>query len=142
MPRLGVNPYAPPAYNGIDQSSVPPGYRDVSFDYVYNPAQLTANQIRQDQLSVDNDADFCWRAIVVNNNTGAFAARFSDSDWYWLSSARISNTNLQGDPASPYPWFPEVIIPAGGRIGIEVQDLSGNPNTIQMLFRGCKRYAI
>ena len=142
MARNGINPYAPPVYNGIGQASVPAGYRDVSFDYVYNPAVLTANLVRQDQLSIDNDADFCWRAIVINAFTGIFAVRFSDSDWYWLSSARITNTNIQGDPASPYPWFPEVIIPAGGRIGIDIQDLSGAENTIQMLFRGVKRYAI
>jgi hypothetical protein len=139
--RNGINPYAPPAYNGIGQVSVPSGYRDNSFDYVFD-VTLTANQSLRTQQSIHNDSDFCWRATVINRNTGLFMVQFSDSDWYFLSSEPIVSLNIQGDPASPYPVFPEIIIPAGGRIGINITDLSGNPNTIQMLFRGVKRYAI
>jgi hypothetical protein len=141
MFRAGINPYAPPAYNGIGQLDVPGGYKDQSFDYVFN-VTLTASQVLQTQLSVENDADFPWRATVINLFTGAFSVRFSDSDDYWLSSGRIINTNIQGNPSSPYPEFPEVIIPAGGKIGIDIADLSVAENTIQILFRGVKRFAI
>jgi hypothetical protein len=141
MRQAGINPYAPPAYNGIGQADVPIGYKDQSFDYVYD-VSLTALLVLQDQLSVENDADFAWRATVLNDFDGAFAVRFSDSDDYWLSSARIINTNIQGDPASPYPEFPEIIIPAGGKIGIDIADLSDDDNVIQILFRGVKRYAL
>lgn len=139
--RAGINAYAPPAYNGVGQLDVPNGYKDQSFDYVYNRT-LTALQVLQDQLSIENDADFAWRATVINDFDGAFSVRFSDSDDYWLSSARIINTNIQGDPSSPYPEFPEIIIPAGGKIGIDIADLFNDDNTIQILFRGVKRYAI
>ena len=36
--------------------------------------------------------------------------------------------------------FPASLIPAGGRIGIDIQDTSGAQNTIELLFRGVKRY--
>lgn len=137
-----ANPYAPPAYNGIGQTNVPNGYRDVQFDYVFDIV-LTANQSLQTQQSVHNDADFMWRAVVNARNTANnFTVRFSDSDWYYLSSAPIHSLNLQGDASSPYPVWTEIAIPAGGRIGVDITDLSGAQNTIQLLFRGVKRYVV
>lgn len=139
MPRT-ANVYAPPAYNGLGDGS-PPGYTDVGFDYVYNIV-LTANQALVDQLPIMNDADFAWRALFISANTGAFSVRFSDSQWYWLSSARIINTNLPGDAAAPFPVFPELLLPAGGRIGLDLLDTSAAPNTIQIVMRGVKRYRV
>lgn len=139
--RYSSSPYASPAYNGIGQTNVPPQYRDVAFDYVF-PATLNANQRVQLQQSIDNDADFAWRAVVINTMTGAFSVRFSDSDWYYLSSGAILSNNILGDPSSPWPVFPEIMLPAGGIIGVELTDLSGAGNTIELLFRGAKRYAL
>ena len=93
------------------------------------------------QLGVHNDSDFCWRATVVSS-TGLFAVQFADSDWFFLSSAPVVSSNIQGDPSSPSPVFPEIIIPAGGRIGINLTDLSNAPNTVRLLFRGAKRFQI
>ena len=136
-----VNPYAPPAYNGMNDSP-PPGMVDVEFSYVYD-VTLTANQFLRDQtLPVTNDADFAWWAIEVNDSTGSFSVRFTDSQGYYLSNGMILSSNIQGDSSSPYPVFPEIIIPAGGRIGIDIQDLSGDTNTIQISCRGVKRYRI
>lgn len=132
------NIYAPAVYNGIPDAS-PPGYVDVAFDYIYDIA-LTASQLLTDRKTIDNDADFVLRAVVINASTGLFSVRFSDSNNYWLSSARILSTNILGDGASPYPIFPEILIPAGGFIGIEERDETAAPNTIQIAFRGCKRY--
>jgi hypothetical protein len=42
----------------------------------------------------------------------------------------------------PYPFFPELVLPAGSRVGIEINELTGNPNTIQMILRGVKRYRL
>lgn len=136
------NPYAPPAYNGIGQTGVPQGYRDNAFDYVFDVV-LSANQSLRAQQSIHNDSDFLWRATVINRVTANnFTVQFSDSDWYYLSSGPIHSLNIQGDPASPYPVWSEIVIPAGGRIGIDLVDLSGAQNTIQILFRGVKRYVV
>jgi hypothetical protein len=134
------NPYAPPAYNGMPDAS-PAGYQDQSYDYVYD-VTLAANQRLQDEVAVANDADFVLRAIVVNVNTGNFSIQISDAQWYQLSNAPVLNGNIQGDPSSPYPVFNELVFPAGGRIAILITDISAAPNTIQILFRGVKRYRV
>lgn len=139
--ELLVNPYAPPAYNGFNDSA-PLGFVDVDFVYPYD-VTLTANQFLRDQsISTTNDADFSWRAAVIAFSTGAFNIRFADSQGYYLSNGMIVSANLLGDAASPYPIFPEILIPAGGRIGIDIQDTSGSTNVIQLLMRGVKRYRI
>lgn len=139
--RYASSPYASPAFNGIGQASTPTRYRDVGFDYVF-PITLTANQVTQSQQNIDNDADFAWRAVILSAATGEFGVRFSDSDWYYLSSGYMQSANILGDPSSPWPVFPELILPAGGQIGIALIDLSGAENTIEMVFRGAKRYAL
>jgi hypothetical protein len=52
----------------------------------------------------------------------------------------LSVTFFQGTFSVQWPMFPEIVIPAGGRIGIDIQDLSAAPNTVQLAFRGVKRY--
>lgn len=135
------NPYAPPVYNGLMDAS-PQGFVDVDFTYPYDVV-LSANQFLRDQsIPTTNDADFAWRGLVIAFNTGAFNVRFADSQGFYLSNGMIASANLIGDAASPYPIFPEILIPAGGRIGVDIQDTSGNTNTIELLARGVKRYRI
>jgi hypothetical protein len=138
-----INPYAPPAYNGL-AGDYPNGYVDVDFSYVYS-VTLTANQALRDQvLALSTDADFVWRALILTANTGAFSVRFSDSQGYYLSNAVLNyQTFLYGGSVRfPFPIFPELVLPAGGRIGIDITDLSGNPNTVELTFRGVKRYRL
>jgi hypothetical protein len=141
MQAIPANPWAPPMDNGLNNAS-PLNYVDVDFTYPYDVI-LTANQFLRDQsVSTTNDADFAWRALIVAVATGSFNVRFADSQGYYLSNGVIASANLQGDAASPYPIFPEIIIPAGGRIGIDIQDTSDAGNTIELLCRGVKRYRI
>jgi hypothetical protein len=135
------NPFAPPSYQGLNDAS-PQGYVDVDFTYVYD-VTLTALQALHDQsVSTTNDADFAWRALVIAVNTGSFLVRFADSQGYYLSNGLIASANLIGDASSPYVVFPEILIPAGGRIGIDITDTSNAGNTVEILFRGVKRYRV
>jgi hypothetical protein len=135
------NPFAPPSYTGLNDAS-PQGYVDVDFIYPYD-VTLTANQFLRDQsIPTTNDADFEWRAIVISLATGTFNVRFADSQGYYLSNGMIASANILGDASSPYPVFPGILIPAGGRIGVDIQDTSGAPNTIEILCRGVKRYRV
>lgn len=135
------NPFAPPSYVGLNDAS-PEGFVDVDFSYTYD-VTLSGNQFLRDQtVSTTNDADFEWRALVMAFFTGSFNVRFADSQGYYLSNGVIANANLVGDAASPYVVWPGILIPAGGRIGIDIQDTSGQSNTIEILFRGVKRYRI
>jgi hypothetical protein len=138
---MRINPSAPPAYNGL--SGAGSGYVDQDFSYVYT-VTLTANQMLRDQvLAIATDADFCWRALVLGAYTGAFSFRFSDSQGYYLSNGMLVYSNLLwGTTPIPYPMLPEIVLPAGGRIGIDIQDLSGGSNSVELTFRGAKRYRI
>jgi hypothetical protein len=141
MQAIPANPWGAPLDNGLNNAS-PLNYQDVDFTYPYDVV-LTASQLLNNQsVSTTNDADFVIRAIVIASSTGAFNIRIYDSQGYALSSSLIASANIQGDAASPYPIFPEIIIPAGGRIGIDIQDSSGSGNTIEILFRGVKRYRV
>lgn len=135
-----LNPYSPVSLQGIDPSA-PQGYFDRPFDYAYS-VTLTANQALQGQIvSIFTEADFMWRAMYFTS-TGIFSIRFQDGDGYYLSNALIYSTNLPGTPGDPYPRFPEVKYPAGGRIYIDITDTSGSQNVIQIGFIGVNRYAL
>lgn len=137
---MGTNMLAPPAYNGTTQSPFQRAV-DITFDYVYDVV-MTANQVLNDQVvPIQNDADFIWRAFRIGTATGAFKIRFSDSQGYYFSNSLINSANFQsGGVNVDYAIFPEVAFPSGGRIGIDITDLSGAGNTIELLFRGIKRY--
>ena len=133
-------PYAPAHLLGLGDSAPSNApYPDQSFDIPFD-VSLTANQILQTSQIIERDADYVWRAVVLNSQTGIYRVQFDINGWYKLSSGQILNANMQSDPSSPYPIFPELVIPAGGRIGILITDLSGAPNTIEILFRGVKRF--
>ena len=138
---LLTNPLAPDVVNGFNPAS-PTGAVDVDFSYVYDVV-LTGNQFLQNQsVATTNDADFEWRATVISFATGAFNIRFSDSQGYYLSNTLVASANILGDASSPDPVFPGILIPAGGKIGIDIQDTSGGGNTIEIVFRGVKRYRV
>ncbi len=139
--ELLSNPFAPTVYNGFNDNS-PLGFQDVDFTYPYD-VTLTSGQFLRDQsVSTTNDADFEARGLVSAFSTGAFNIRIADSQGYYISNGMIVSANILADAASPYPFFPGILIPAGGRIGIDIQDTSGSTNVIQLLFRGVKRYRI
>ena len=93
-------------------------------------------------VSIFTEADFAWRALIPATFTGVFSVRFTDGQGYYLSSGLIHVNNLTGTPADPWIVFPETVYPAGGRIGIDIQDTSASGNTIEILCRGVKRYRV
>ena len=132
------NPYAPAAYQGlaggVEQARGP---CPRSFSYVFDQV-LVANQALATFKAMDNEADFIWWGTWVSRFTGAFTVRFADGNMRYLSDAQLVSAGLSFDPSAPYPTFPQVIIPAGGRIGIDITDISGGGNTIQIVFAGAK----
>jgi hypothetical protein len=119
-----LNPYAPPVIQGIAPINVQGlGYVDVSYGYPYN-VTLTASQfINDQQVAIGMTADFLWRGLLFVS-TGNFNVRFYDGDH------------------DPFPYFPEVWYPAGGRILLDIQDTSDDTNVIQILFMGANRYRL
>ena len=135
-----LNPLSPPAVQGINDAS-PAGYIDVPFDYVYNQT-LTANQLLNNEVvSIFTEADFAWRGLIFTA-TGLFSVQFQDGQGYYLSSGMVYSTNMPNTPGDPFPRFPEVVYPAGGRITLNIQELTGETNIVQLLFVGVNRYRI
>lgn len=134
-------PYAPAHLLGLGSTAAPDAvYPDQSFDIPFN-VTLTALQALNTQQQIERDADFVLRGIVLNSQTGIYQVQFSVNGWYNLSTGQVLNANMQSDPSSPYVVWPELIVPAGGFIGINITDLSNAGNTIQIVFRGCKRFS-
>lgn len=133
------NPYAAIGFNGVNDVS-PPEYTDKPFDYVFDVV-LSANEALTNQsVPIMTDSDFIWDSVYINTATGAFQVRFSDSCGYYLSNGLINSNNLSTFAGQPYPIIPDWWFPAGGRIGVDITDLSGATNTIQLVFRGKKRF--
>lgn len=141
MATVAYNPLAPPVQNGISQMmSGPSGFYDEAFDYLYT-VQLTASQVLTDQyVAIYTFADFAWRAVTVTVATGLFSVQFSDGQGYYLSNAPINSPNLIGTPSDPFCWPGEILLPAAGRLYINLTDLSAATNNIQLVFRGAHRF--
>lgn len=139
--NLTRNPLAPDVANGFNDVS-PAGYVDAAFSYVYDVVLQALQALQNQSLVTTNDADFLWAATIISFATGAFNVRFADSTGYWISNSMVASANILGDPSSPDPLFPSLIIPAGGRIAIDITDTSNAVNTIQIRFVGLKRYRI
>ena len=139
---VAVNPNATAVLNGL-VPEFPEQYIDVSFDYVYDVALTASQQLRDQSVPIHTDSDFVLRAVILSQATGAFSIRFNDSQGYYLSAGFMMSANfLSGTVPYPYPIFPELLFPAGSRIGIEINELTAAPNTVQLVFRGAKRYRL
>lgn len=138
------NPIAPPSVQGISQ---PPmnqvGFVDVGYAYPFDVTITNANQLLTNQATaILANADFVFRALLFTS-TGSFSVRIYDGDQYALSTGLIMSQNLTSTPGDPFPWFPEIWYPAGGKILIDIQDTSGaGGNQIELLFIGANRYAL
>lgn len=135
-----LNPIAPAATQGITGAS-PEGFIDVPFNYIYN-ISLTANQaLSNEVVSIFTEADFAWRGLIIVAD-GLFSVQFQDGQGYYLSAGQVFSTNLANTPGDPFPLFPEVVYPAGGRLTLNITELSGDTNTGQLLFVGVNRYRV
>lgn len=134
------NPISPAPVQGISDAS-PKGFFDTPFSYIYE-ISLTANQLLTGEvISIFTEADFAWRAITFRS-TGSFSIQFQDGQGYYLSSGLVRSENMPNTAGEPWPVFPEVPYPAGGRIYLNILDLSGDDNVGQIQFMGVNRYRI
>jgi hypothetical protein len=135
-----LNPYSPPAVQGVSDAS-PQGYIDVPFDYVYNQTLSASQSLDNEVVSIFTEADFAWRGLIFTA-TGLFSVQFQDGQGYYLSAGKVFSTNMPNTPGDPFPRFPEVVYPAGGRITLNISELSADTNVVQLIFVGVNRYRI
>lgn len=121
------------------------GYEDRPFKYVYNPptGELTANQlINPDSLAINTDADFWLAGVYLSLFTGSFQFQLIDSSGYMLSDGMINSAAISNQESDPTVFSPAHPLPAGGKLQIVIQDLSGAPNPLQIVFVGWKRFRV
>ena len=130
-----LNPIAPPVYGGL---TTPDG--SVDFTYPYD-VTLTANQTLTDVIKTNTDADFQLTAMIINVYTSIqFSIQRNINGVYFLEASGVLAGNWAGDPSSPPPVMGKLIIPRGADLNIQLVELSGASNTIEILFRGLKLF--
>lgn len=141
-----MNPFAPASMQGIAQ---PPseviGYEVKPFEYVYTPpnGELTADQlINPDSLAIQTDADFELAAWYISLYTGSFQIQLLDSTGYQLQSGMINSAAISQSASDPTVLSPAHPFPAGSKIQIVIQDLSGSTNPLQIVFKGWKIFRV
>jgi hypothetical protein len=145
-PSYPINQFAPNSQQGLQQP--PPqvvGYEDRPFEYAYNPplGQLTANQlINPDAVAINTDADFFMAGWYIALYTGPFQIQLGDSSGYQLSDGMINSEAVSNTASDPTVFSPTHPFPAGGKIQVIIQDLSGLANPLQIVFKGWKRFRV
>jgi hypothetical protein len=139
-PMAPNNPLAPPSVQGISNYLIP-DYMEMDFGYPFT-FSLSASQTQLGQVvSIIIEADFLLRGLIFTSD-GSFKMRFQDGQQFYTSPDFIYSVNMPNTAGDPFPVWPEIFYPAGGRITIDIADLSAAPNTGQILFKGASRYKL
>lgn len=130
-----MNPNTQPAAPAKEQY-----IREETGYYVYR-ITLTANQSLPDQsVIIDGDSDF-FILEVHGTQTGNYLVNFRSNNGRSIAQVPIRNANLVGTGQFPIPLTKPLFVPARGRIAVDVEDLSGSGNTIELIFGGIRAYA-
>ena len=141
-----LNQFSPKGYAGIPQPGPEAaGFDTKPYEYVYNPPNgaLTALQlINPDTVAIQSDADFFAGGWYLSLFTGSFQIQLIDSTGYQLSDGLINSGAISQSASVPTVLSPTHMFPAGGKIQIVIQDLSGASNPLQIVFKGWKRFKL
>jgi hypothetical protein len=139
-----MNQFAPSYFQGVQ---LPPadqiGYEPRAFTYIYNPPnnQLTALQeIQNDAVNIDVDSDFRLFGWYISLFTGEFEIQLADSTGYYLFSGFMNSGAISQSSAIPTVFSPAHPFPAGGKILVNINDLSNATNPLQIAFTGEKLF--
>ena len=138
------NQFAPEYFQGLQQGQ-DVGYEPRPYTYLYNPPnnQLTAAQLLQGQaVAIDVDSDFLLMGWYISLFTGVFQIQLIDSSGYQLMSGFLNSGAVSQSSADPTVFSPEHPFPAGGKIQINIQDLSDATNPLQIAFVGKKLFRV
>lgn len=139
-----MNQYSPEYFRGVNVASPDQvGYEPRPFSYIYNPPnnQLTALQeVVNDAIQIDVDSDFRLFAWYIALFNGEFEIQIADSTGYYLFSGFMNSGGISQSAAVPTIFSPAHPFPAGGKIIININDLSNATNALQIVFVGEKLF--
>ena len=100
------------------------------------PVALGANERKDFQLLIDADSDFLVEK-VYSFETGPFRLQVLDSttSYQWFSD-RIRMDNFFGDAEYPNELPTPIALRRGTTLNLDIEDLSGAPNTLELVFEG------
>ena len=116
---------------------------DMSFDYPFDIVlDATDTPLPNEAIRTDTDSDFLLYGLSINAFTSIlFTLQFRDSSGNYFSSEPVQAGNYAGQGAAPYLFIGKPrIFPPGSQLGISIQNFSAAVNTVQLLFRGEKRF--
>lgn len=123
----------------VEQLPPPINAYEEAGDYVLD-VTLTANQNAPRQVvQIDGDSDFIMAALA-GSQTGDYSVVIRHANGRPIQSAPALNTNIIGTAQEPSPLLAESLYPSASNILVDVVDLSGAGNVIQIIFKGIRRY--
>jgi len=157
MPSLTVSPSPWEVWPGY--TSAPAGFRDEAFDFIFNAVTVPLGVIQIGiPLRVDFDADFYLRSLqcfdatdlLPNGGTLDFTVRFTDPTGQYLQKVAdlavslFTNNNLGGYQyrGSRVPIWPEIRIPAGSLILVDLIATNFVPVIVDLYLVGVKRFNV
>ena len=117
-----------------------PDFIEEPGDYIFNYT-LTANQaVQRVPVNIDRDSDFLLTGIN-GSSTGAYTLNFRLPSGRLFASQQVNNANFVSTaPNQPTPVGPPPIYRAGSTgPEMDLTDISGASNTLQIVFTGIKR---
>lgn len=143
-----INPFAPAYLQGLQ--TPPPeeaGYKDKYFDYVYEPktGEIPASSRFTDVLPIDQDADFYVTGIVLSklvsdSSPAELLIQMVDYSGFELTDGFISATTLSYASQNPTQQLPAFLLPAGSKLTLNFREVTGDPVSVQITFKGFKRF--
>lgn len=117
---------------------------------------IGANGFLQPRVVLDGDGGFLLKYLEVQysqngGNPNYFRIKLGNSDGQQFYSGagivangggndRVHSALLLGNGQFPFPVIPYILYLPNGSINLDVQDISGNSNTVEMAFVGSKLY--
>jgi hypothetical protein len=115
---------------------------DTSFDYPFDIVLQSGDNLPNEGIRTDTDSDFILLGMSINTfDSILFTLQLKDSNGNYFSSAPVFAANYAGQGSASYifPGRPR-IFPPNSSLGVGIKNLSGAQNTVQLLFRGEKRF--
>lgn len=132
----------PSGFPATDPQSAPDlaQYQRTEAGFYPYSVTLSANQALTDQsVIIDADSDFLVLGLV-GTQTGNYRVNFKSQNGRYVAQSQLRNANIVGTGQFPVALPKPVIVAARGRLGIDITDLSGGSNTIELVFVGIRLY--
>lgn len=130
-------PAGVPGKNIIDLSR----YNEVDyFLYQFAPTTVTANSFSNVNVAIQADSDFLIQKLAARS-TGTFRSRITDAGTNRaFQDNLLDNADIYGTAQQPNVLLYPQLINANSNIITELQDTSGNSNTIEIITEGLKLF--